>query len=403
MYYLRERLQLLVPKGFSSSTFDLLRWIAAAYVVIFHLRPVLFQGISNLHNPGALVKVLYAATSLGYQFVMLFFVLSGYLIASSVLRSMSEGTWSWKVYLVNRLVRLWIVLLPALILSVFLARVEIARFHNPGVFQVDMTWRAFIGNLFFLQGILVPDFAQNLPLWSLAYEFWYYILFPCMILMVLSKRWVSRIIYGLLFFSIAVFLGKNIMLYFVIWLLGAALAVLPHRQLSRRATKLFWIPLTLGVLVIALVIGKVYNSTLHVPNFDMVEGFPPNVLVSMVFLGLLYIVLHNFNHPSKNSRFIKVSSGLANISYTLYLTHYPIVNLIRVWLGNGEWGTWTPNTLHLFWGIGIFSVILLYAYGVAGLTEAHTSAVRKVVLRVLNFKRRQTPTLSDSSPYVEET
>src|ERR1039458_8382680 len=46
-----------------------------------------------------------------------FFVLSGYLVGGSVLRSVRTGSWSWRAYLLGRLSRLYVVLLPALLLG----------------------------------------------------------------------------------------------------------------------------------------------------------------------------------------------------------------------------------------------------------------------------------------------
>lgn len=79
----------------ASFYFDALRWISAFYVLIFHLRPVLFKGYSSLEEENLIVKAIYTITSLGFEFVMLFFVLSGFLISSSVIRSIQEGKWSW--------------------------------------------------------------------------------------------------------------------------------------------------------------------------------------------------------------------------------------------------------------------------------------------------------------------
>ena len=49
----------------------------------------------------------------------------------------------------------------------------------------------FWGNLVFLQTILVPTYGTNALLWSLANEFWYYMLFP--LLAVLIHGWYSGI------------------------------------------------------------------------------------------------------------------------------------------------------------------------------------------------------------------
>jgi peptidoglycan/LPS O-acetylase OafA/YrhL len=46
------------------------------------------------------------------------FVLSGFLISSTVLRSQVSGNW-WRDYAVNRSVRLYVVLIPGLLLGFF--------------------------------------------------------------------------------------------------------------------------------------------------------------------------------------------------------------------------------------------------------------------------------------------
>jgi len=46
-----------------------------------------------------------------------FLVMSGYLVGGSVLRSRKAGRWSWRSYLLGCLSRLYVVLLPALLLG----------------------------------------------------------------------------------------------------------------------------------------------------------------------------------------------------------------------------------------------------------------------------------------------
>jgi peptidoglycan/LPS O-acetylase OafA/YrhL len=62
-----------------------------------------------------LIAAAYLITGLGHQWVIVFFVLSGYLVGGSVLRSVAVNHWSWRVYLLNRLTRLYAVLIPALV------------------------------------------------------------------------------------------------------------------------------------------------------------------------------------------------------------------------------------------------------------------------------------------------
>ena len=79
----------------------------------------------------------------------------------------------------------------------------------------------FSGNFFFLQSIVSPVFGSNGPLWSLSYEFWYYIIFPALILATAAWAGIrSRILYAGLALLLLWFVGPQIRLYFLIWLAG---------------------------------------------------------------------------------------------------------------------------------------------------------------------------------------
>ena len=72
----------------------------------------------------------------GYQAVMVFFVLSGYFISSTVLRSINENRWSWSDYLIKRVTRLWIVLIPALVLTYIVAKIQLGLFGEDLILQI---------------------------------------------------------------------------------------------------------------------------------------------------------------------------------------------------------------------------------------------------------------------------
>ena len=94
---------------------DLARGFSALLVCAGHLRNVALVDYGELPDPGLFVKFLYLLTGLGHQAVMVFFVLSGFLVGGSVLKAGSK--FSVPTYAISRLTRLWIVLLPALILT----------------------------------------------------------------------------------------------------------------------------------------------------------------------------------------------------------------------------------------------------------------------------------------------
>jgi peptidoglycan/LPS O-acetylase OafA/YrhL len=63
------------------STFlHFLRWISALTVLVWHLVVFLFVPYSQLQSPGVLLKMFYWATGFGHQAVLVFFVLSGFLV-----------------------------------------------------------------------------------------------------------------------------------------------------------------------------------------------------------------------------------------------------------------------------------------------------------------------------------
>lgn len=90
----------------SSDHLDLVRGLAAIAVLLGHLRNLYFVDFSeaagNSHLP-----VKYFISGFSHYAVMIFFVLSGFLVGGSVLRGRMDGTWSWSLYATNRLTRLW--------------------------------------------------------------------------------------------------------------------------------------------------------------------------------------------------------------------------------------------------------------------------------------------------------
>ena len=69
-------------------TLDLIRGVSALLVMSGHLRAALFKDFAELgNNASSLEKGFYFITGLGHQAVMVFFVLSGFFVGGSVLKS----------------------------------------------------------------------------------------------------------------------------------------------------------------------------------------------------------------------------------------------------------------------------------------------------------------------------
>jgi len=100
----------------------------------------------------------------GQEAVMLFFLLSGFVINYSY----SEKQTSSFDYIFNRATRIFIPLVPVLFLSYIASAYSIGRLPNIEVSEL-------LGNLFMLQdasflkpGVIVDPYMGNEPLWSLS-------------------------------------------------------------------------------------------------------------------------------------------------------------------------------------------------------------------------------------------
>ena len=192
----------LTPSG--SAHLDLIRGLAAWAVMWGHLRGLFFVDFPHIERHGVWFGAIYFLTGFGHQAVMVFFVLSGFFISSAILKRHASQNWSWRDYAIDRSSRLYVVLIPGLLFGLLWDTIGSHRFASTGLYthpivdlgyavaSAGLTFKDFVGNICFLQTIVCRTFGSNAPLWSLANEFWYYVLFPVALsagLAWASKRW----------------------------------------------------------------------------------------------------------------------------------------------------------------------------------------------------------------------
>jgi peptidoglycan/LPS O-acetylase OafA/YrhL len=142
----------------------------------------------------------------------------------------------------RRFTRLYLVLLPALLVTALLDRSGMALFGSEGVYagrldapyltlcdvRATGSFGTFVGNFFYLQEIFVRPFGSNGPLWSLSYEFWAYLLFPLAVQAVNRNVALGRrAAYVALAVVILYFGGERLRFYFPLWLTGALVDPVP--------------------------------------------------------------------------------------------------------------------------------------------------------------------------------
>jgi peptidoglycan/LPS O-acetylase OafA/YrhL len=326
---------------------------------------------------------------IGHECVVVFFVLSGFFVGGSSLRGMAEGLWTWSDYLVRRLARLWVVLVPALSITWLLDNLGLHLFSAtasiytgpPEQYQVAahlaayLTPSVFFGNLFFLQGIVVPTLGTNDPLWSLSYEFWYYVAFPFLAIALAAQSSFSRrCLSGLVLLVLLACCGTTISAYFLIWLMGVAVFQLPRKL---RTSQVRWAIPGVSILLLVTVLVVVGRSW---------PVFASDAMVGVIFSMLLWLLLH-YRKPAPKTLYRTVASGISKMSYTLYAVHLPILVFLNACLMR-TWNPWpmTPRSLCYATGISIFTFIA--AYCVYRGFEARTDRVRHFLTRLLRLNRR---------------
>lgn len=356
--------------------FNAVRGIAALEVCASHLRSFLFVNYPAVARPTALDRLFYFGTGLGHEAVVIFFVMSGWLVGGSVWRQQREGRFSWRDYATARLTRLWVVLIPALLWTAAVDHIGMSLSGGYGYdgsqigvsssgpgndSPLDLSATAFAGNAFFLQTILVPVFGTNGPLWSLAYEFWYYAVFP-----LVAWAWHRRASWRGLGFAAAgaailAWLPAAIQEGFVVWLLGWLAALLFPRFRARLG-----MPVALACLLLTITLLVVFKNR--------------TIAGSGIFLGMAVAGLLIGLRLQPNSTAIPgaqaAASHLARISYTLYLFHFPLLALCFFSLHLAQRQPAAP-------AYGEFTIllcaVLIVATGLWYLFERQTDPVRRRV------------------------
>lgn len=349
--------------------FDLLRSGAAFAVVFGHLRNLFFCDYSPT-SENLLAKAFYFLSGFGHQAVIIFFVLSGILIGQKAFNDLSNRHWSWRTYLFDRLTRLWIVLLPALVVTFVLDKIGMILFPDSTIYGGDRLggnvisspiqsslW-VYFGNALFLQQIIVSTAGSNGALWSLANEFWYYLTFPCLVegtQKFHQKRQISlALVCG--FFFVAWLIKIHFFEGFLIWAMGW-LTLTAWNSLRKQSVSRFWL-WAAGILFSGgLVFSRLYLSDWN----DWILG----VVTSFLCWSLV-------NCPTDfSAQSQKVWSFFSNFSFSLYLTHLPLLVFLRAALLKG--GThWTLDGTHFLAAILILTLCYFWAWLFSFVTEQKT-------------------------------
>nr|WP_246447750.1 acyltransferase family protein [Novosphingobium flavum] len=354
-----------------------MRFCAATAVVAEHARDFLFLTFAEAQAPGAGWKLFYFITGFGREAVMVFFVISGFWITSAIDRR-RKGPSFWSDYLIDRLSRLLLVIVPALLIGGLFDLISL-RLHSPyaeglsgalsltASIQPRMEPQVLLGNLLFLQNIAVPTFGSNGPLWSLANEFWYYLWFPALLLALIQRR------PNLALATIAIGLLAPLSLYggFGVWLMGSALYYLDRMAMAGAFRSRIAAASGPGRLAWLGAAACLLAATASASRLDRLHDFA-DPAVGLAFALFLWVVLRL--DPRRRPAMAAFAGYGAKASFSLYATHFPLVVLLATLLTAGQRGAPDAKTVAML--VLVLAVVLAAGWLFSLLTEQRTAQVR---------------------------
>lgn len=352
-----------------SMVISVLRALAAIEVAAAHLRAQFYPGLKEVANPGLFYQAFAFFTGFAHQAVVVFFLLSGWLVGGAFLNKYRDKH-SVLLYGIDRVTRLWIVLIPAFILSLLLAALTGSVDPGKASFATtnEFSATAFAGNLFGLQDIWLPRYAGNFALWSLANETWYYILFPLLLTPWITKSVPARVAAAFAGAAFVWFLTWPILLFFALWLMGAA---------ASRCRVEASAPMKIAMLVMLGSLSVYFRLT---GNNDKLEpvSFGQDVLLSAVFLVLLCSLQSRADMTHPAWRIVKGwGAALAAFSFTLYVIHVPLIFAARDLFHLIDEARLSPDSLRDFATyVALLSTIIGFAYLFHLPFEAQTARAR---------------------------
>ncbi|MFF0991517.1 acyltransferase family protein [Kocuria nitroreducens] len=350
-----------------------LRAVAVLLVVIYHAAPVWVPG--------------------GYIGVDAFFVISGFLITTHLLQTLTTtGHISLPRFYAKRALRI----LPAAFVVVALTMVASVLFMPPmlyqGVFEGAVATALYAPNMLFaLKG--TNYLAEDNPsvfqhYWSLGIEEQFYLVWPALLL--LGWRWFQRsernLFRGALLLTVLSFLAGLVMMqvsqpwaFFSLptraWELGVgALVAFLVRSHGHRLTGVMGGALAWGGLIGLLLVAFLYDSATPFPSF---------YAAAPVFATAALIIGGRGDYGPSQLLSMRPMLFIGLISYSLYLVHWPMLIVPQSVVGwNNTMSLWQTVVLGM---LSLPAAYLLFRYIEDPVRRSHRLASIPPLRSVVNF------------------
>ena len=307
----------MVQKRNKIEILEALRGIAAMYVVFHHITE---EGPGYLRYP--FIE--------GQAAVMLFFILSGFVIYYSSYRSLDAGTFKFKDYFIRRFRRIYPVLIVALLVTYISKSID----RN---MLVDVGADNLIGNLINLQdlnrlpGMWFGPYQANTPLWSLSYEWWFYMMFFPIFLYVKpqAQKYLALGLSVLGFFTFWLFPNKiSITLeYFIIWWTGVEIARtwVANHKIDKPVVRYLAVSYIIMIGLLGLQV-LMFDGKLRLEKHPIIELRHFCYAAALLVIGFIWRKTGSWGYKYLLRPFLI----FAPISYGIYVFHFPIMSKYHI-------------------------------------------------------------------------
>ncbi|GAA4316703.1 acyltransferase [Mucilaginibacter gynuensis] len=293
--------------GYTSIILDSLRILAALIVLVFHMFYHWFHPLT----------MAYKLDDIAHAAVIIFFVLSGYLISYTTTTN-NRGS---SKYFQARFSRLYSVVVPALIVTALCELVlkaiqpEIyASFTRGASLPRYIISGLFMNEIWFFSA--APP--MNGPLWSLSFEFWYYVIFG---LWMYKKKGILSYIIPIIGCLIA---GPKILLMMPVWLMGYLAFRIQRVNINNTvAWLLFVLMFFMAFFLITSISPLPYK--LGTPPWYFSAQFFTDWIIGFCIGFALWIMPKDTT--AKTSGWINGIRIAADLTFPIYVLHNPILIL----------------------------------------------------------------------------
>lgn len=310
---------------------EALRGFASLYIVLHHSITIFF--LPNIFT--------YHIFKFGQEAVIIFFLMSGFVITMS----MHKNDYSFREYLLHRFIRIY----PIFIISILLSGIIYFSIYPHVAFDLSQ----LISNIFMLQdkpelkpGTFSSPIFHNEPLWSLSYEWWFYIIFYFHFLFFLKNKHEYNLslfsalalsLIGILTYKIHYNQVSIFLIYYFLWFSGGYLYLILQQKNSLKKNL---IKLGFSYILIIFIYWVLFIMNEQISHYVDHPFLELRHYISAAFFLFLSLIVSKFLFPKIKQYFLYIRirnffAFFGPISFALYVFHYPIKNLLNTIELNG--------------------------------------------------------------------